>query len=58
MAITARSGSPLFGFRAEKRALVPIAEEQLVIARMSELRAEGMSLRAIAVRLDAECSCY
>lgn len=47
-------GAPPYGFKSEKKALVPVLEEQVVIARMSELRAQGMSLRALASQLDGE----
>lgn len=47
-------GGPPYGFRAERGALVPVPHEQAIVCRMSELRAEGLSYRAIAVRLDLE----
>ena len=49
-------GAPPFGFRlAEDRVqLVPDPNEQRIIARVRELRDEGVSLRSIAARLAAE----
>lgn len=47
-------GSPRFGSRAEDKELVPDTGEQQAIARMVELRGQGLSLRAIAARLDTE----
>lgn len=37
-------GGPPYGFRAERGALVPVPHEQAIVCRMSELRAEGLSL--------------
>lgn len=47
-------GAPPYGFRSEKRALAPVPEEQIIVTRMRHLRADGMTLRAIAVQLDTE----
>jgi site-specific DNA recombinase len=47
-------GRPAYGFRAELRSLVIDAAEQAAIARMVALRRGGLSLRAIAAKLDAE----
>lgn len=47
-------GSPAYGFRAVDGALAPDPGEQATIARASELRQEGASLRAIADTLTAE----
>lgn len=43
-----------YGYRSDNARLVPVPEEQAVIARMRELRSEGLSLRAIAEALEAE----
>lgn len=47
-------GSPSFGQRAEGKELVRDGAEQVVIARMVELRDEGQSLRAISATLNLE----
>lgn len=47
-------GSPAYGFRALNGALVPDETEQAAVARMTELRAAGASLRGIAEALTAE----
>ena len=47
-------GSPPLGYKAEQRELVPVAIEQAALARIAELHAEGLSLRAIGETLDAE----
>jgi DNA invertase Pin-like site-specific DNA recombinase len=47
-------GSPSFGARAEGGALVDDVNEQAAIRRAVELRADGLSLRAIAETLGAE----
>jgi DNA invertase Pin-like site-specific DNA recombinase len=47
-------GQVPFGWRVESRELVRDEAEQLVLARMRELRAAGASLRAIAARLERE----
>lgn len=47
-------GAPKLGYRSENRELVPDADEQAVLARIAELRADGLSLRAMAAVLDAE----
>jgi putative DNA-invertase from lambdoid prophage Rac len=47
-------GSVPFGYQiGEDRALVPVPEQQAALALMRRLRAEGLSLRAIADRLRA-----
>jgi hypothetical protein len=43
-----------FGYRAKGRELVPDAEEQRKVARITGLRSEGLSLRAIGGTLEAE----
>ena len=45
-------GRPPFGWRAEGGELVPDEREQVVIAFMRELEAEGLSSRQIAARLE------
>lgn len=47
-------GAPRLGMRAEDRELVVDAGEQATIARMVELRGQGLSLRQIAATLEAE----
>jgi DNA invertase Pin-like site-specific DNA recombinase len=47
-------GAPRFGFRAESRELVPDDVEQVAHARIVQLRAEGLSLRAIVEVLASE----
>jgi DNA invertase Pin-like site-specific DNA recombinase len=47
-------GGPPYGWRAEGKALVPDPDEQRVLARMRELRAEGLSYGAVAAALAAE----
>jgi DNA invertase Pin-like site-specific DNA recombinase len=47
-------GSPPFGFRLGDDGLAPDDDEQAVVVRMLELRAEGRSLRQIADTLGAE----
>lgn len=47
-------GQPPFGYRAEGRSLVSDDDEQVVLERIRELRAEGLSFRAIAARLNVE----
>jgi hypothetical protein len=44
-------GGPPYGYRAEGRALVPHEAEQAALARMTELRSGGASLRAVASAL-------
>ena len=48
------AGSPRFGLMAHDKALVVHEEEAQVIARIRQLRADGLSLRAIAGRLEAD----
>lgn len=50
----AGDGSPAFGLRAVDKELVPDEAEQAAAARILELRGEGLSLREIIARLDAE----
>jgi DNA invertase Pin-like site-specific DNA recombinase len=50
----AGDGSPPYGYRAEGGDLVPVPEEQAVIARIREMRAAGASLRQIGTTLTAE----
>jgi DNA invertase Pin-like site-specific DNA recombinase len=47
-------GAPAFGYAAEARALAPIDQEQEAIVRIIELRARGLTLREIAMALEAE----
>jgi DNA invertase Pin-like site-specific DNA recombinase len=47
-------GSPPFGYRAKDGGLVRDTAEQLVIARMRELEAEGQTQREISERLNTE----
>lgn len=46
-------GSPPFGYRAEAGELVPIPHQQAVVTEISRLRAEGLSLSAVAAALNA-----
>jgi DNA invertase Pin-like site-specific DNA recombinase len=46
-------GAPPFGYRAENKRLVEIAEEQAVIATILEMRAKGTMLKDIAALLNA-----
>ncbi len=47
-------GRPPFGYRAEGGELVPDPDEQAAVQRIVGLRADGASLRQIAVTLTAE----
>jgi DNA invertase Pin-like site-specific DNA recombinase len=47
-------GQPPFGFSAEDGVLVKVSTEQAALARISELRNNGLSFRQIAAALDAE----
>ena len=47
-------GRPALGYRAEKKALVADVNEQETVARMTELRASGASLREIVSILTEE----
>lgn len=47
-------GPPPFGYRSEDGELVPVDSEQATIARIQELRAEGLFIRDIATALDRE----
>lgn len=47
-------GTVPYGYRREGERLVPDPQEQAVIRRVRELRAEGMSLRRIAKTLESE----
>jgi len=47
-------GAPSLGYRAEGKALVPDDAEQVVLQRITDLRATGASLRAIAATLTHE----
>lgn len=47
-------GSPAFGYRAEGGELVPADDEQVTLARIKELHAEGRSLREMIAVLEAE----
>jgi site-specific DNA recombinase len=49
-----QGGSPPFGYRVEDGQLVPDSAEQAALARISELRSEGATLREIARALEAE----
>ena len=48
------AGAPPLGFRAEGGELVPDPDEQAAVQRIVELRADGASLRQIAITLTAE----
>ena len=48
------SGKIPYGYRLEAGQLFPVEEEQAAIRLMMKLRADGLSLRAIAARLKAE----
>ena len=48
------AGSPRFGLMAHDKALVVNEEEAQVITRIRQLRADGLSLRAIARQLEAD----
>jgi DNA invertase Pin-like site-specific DNA recombinase len=50
----AGDGPPPFGYRAEGRELVDDPDEQAVLARIADLRAEGLSLRQMAAILTAD----
>jgi DNA invertase Pin-like site-specific DNA recombinase len=47
-------GGVPYGYRSEKGELVPVPDEQAVIARARELQKEGLSLRAIGAALEAD----
>jgi len=47
-------GAPPFGSRAEGKALVEVPAERETLARITELKTAGASLREIATVLDAE----
>jgi len=47
-------GGPPFGYRAEGGELVPDPDEQAAVQRIVERRADGASLRQIAITLTAE----
>lgn len=47
-------GDAPFGYRAEKGELIEDEDEQRVRARIHALRAEGLSLRAVCMALEAE----
>lgn len=49
-----RVGEVPFGYRVEGDKLTPCASEQRALDRIAELRAEGLSIRQIAVQLMAE----
>ena len=50
----AGDGSPPYGHRADGGRLVPIPDEQAVLDRIRQMRAEGASLRVIGATLSAE----
>lgn len=47
-------GRPPYGWRAENMELVAVADQQLVIADIRKMRGSGLTLRAIAERLNAD----
>jgi len=47
-------GRPPYGYRAEGKALVPVAEEQEVIRLVRRLHGQGASLREISSNLEAD----
>ncbi|GGN39218.1 hypothetical protein GCM10012285_16070 [Streptomyces kronopolitis] len=47
-------GAPPFGWKAEKKTLVEVPEEQTIRARARELRDAGASYREIAAALEVE----
>ena len=47
-------GSPAFGYRADRRDLVPDEEESQALFRMASLRSSNASIRQIARTLDSE----
>jgi hypothetical protein len=47
-------GAPAIGYRSEAKELIGDDQEQAALARISELRAAGASLREIAATLEAE----
>jgi site-specific DNA recombinase len=49
-----QGGSPPFGYRMDNGQLVPDPDEQATLARISQLRSEGATLREIARALEAE----
>lgn len=49
-----QGGSPPFGYRVDSGQLVPDADEQAALVRISQLRSEGATLREIARALEAE----
>jgi DNA invertase Pin-like site-specific DNA recombinase len=49
-----RVGAPPYGFRAEGKSLVPHAEESATKERLRELRAAGMTIRAVRQQATAE----
>ena len=49
-----RVGGIPYGYRDDGGVLVEVAEEQVVISRARELRAEGLSLRAVGRALIEE----
>lgn len=50
-------GAAPFGYALEGETLAPVEAEQATLARARELRAEGLSLRAVADRLEEEGRC-
>jgi DNA invertase Pin-like site-specific DNA recombinase len=48
------AGSPRFGLKAQEKALVVDEAEAEVVARIKEMRASGLSLRAIVRQLEAD----
>jgi DNA invertase Pin-like site-specific DNA recombinase len=47
-------GGPPFGFMAANGELVPEPSEQATLARIGELRSQGLTLREVGARLDTE----
>lgn len=49
-----RLGAPAFGWRCEDGEMIEVPEEQAIIGRVAELRADGLSLRDVVAELRRE----